>query len=433
MNKLDYLKLAIHNGLPKKRKWFHFAFCSINESKDQYLKDPYKFRLVKDQFKNYFLSDTLELVEIENTVVTEPLFTFNEKITIDNTWLINVSDTTETTVGTLIYNYLRLVSCFGSKIPYMTGPIDVGKIEKLIASKLCSNVSPELRKPDSIYVDEYMKFLDSRQYLRGMSNIITQAASRKSITPPEGIAEKKKELLLKYKDKLNDPVELNKYEKELLDFDDNYLKGDPSYLTSVVGKVKHTARRKMFLGVGYDRGFNADTSVSPIMNSLTEGWTMEKGQFVDSMNVSRVGSFDRGMGTVNGGVSASLLIRATDNFTVQDTDCGSKFGITRILSNDIEKLVGRTIIQGNELIKITDLSVANNYLNKKITIRSPGWCKLPGDNLCIVCAGEKLGKFKNGLAIASTEVSSILLGIFMAAMHSVALEVNKLDIKKYLT
>lgn len=439
MKKINYLKYSLEKGLPKERDWFRRIFCVVRDKDEEsFLKSEYMYdgRLFNDTFKIVSFMNN-EKIHIEDAVIDAPLFTFSDIITVDESWNINLFETTETTVGRLIYNYLRIFLPFNNKIPYINKEIKISNLEDTIAAIMIDN-PPDGQEKDPnekrIYVDEYLYFLRTSRYLRCMSDIITVASTKKSITPPTGIKEFKQALLLKYKDQLSDPVKLAQYEKELLAFDDAYLKGDPSYGTSVSGKVKNVARKKMYLGVGYERGFSQDISVKPVINSLTEGWSKEPEQFVNGINAARVGSFDRGMGTVDGGVAASLLVRATDNFKVQKVDCGTNLGINRIYNDkNIKRLIGRYVIEDNNTVFIETENQARNYIGKYIRVRSPAYCKLTSDTICCVCAGEKLSRFENGMSSAATEVSSIILYIRMAAMHGVSLNTTLLKIEEHFT
>jgi hypothetical protein len=50
-----------------------------------------------------------------------------------------------------------------------------------------------------------------------------------------------------------------------------------------------------------------------------------------------------------------------------------------------------------------------------------------------VCAGERLFRFKDGLAIAVMEISSIILAASMAAMHGKVLSTARIDLKRHFS
>lgn len=434
MKKIDYLKLAINNPIHNSRAWITSVFAitkpgALNPSGVAYL------QLVKEEWGYSFYGEDAVLVKIDDADPKLPLFTFKERLNIDNTWLPNVYDPVETSIGNVLFNSYCLVSSFGKKFKYVTGPINVGKLEAEIAPKLQDTPTDESKRSDQyFYVDELIKFIDSLQFLSTLSQLVSWAATRIGITAPPGIKEFKEKLLVKYEGKLNNPVELTKFENELRAYDDAYLKQDPAYGTYMGGKIKDVGRKKMFLSLGADPGFTESLEVKPVIQSLEEGWSRDPQDITNIMNGVRWGSYARGAETIKGGVSAKLMLRAANNFTIEDRDCGSTLGIHRNFEDkDANQLVGRYILQGTKSVLIENITSSTNYLNKDIIVRSPMYCKLEGDRLCKLCAGHKLFKFATGVAIPVSEISNILLYTSMAAMHATTLSTAKINLSKALT
>ncbi len=177
-------------------------------------------------------------------------------------------------------------------------------------------------------------------------------------------------------------------------------------------------------------------------NSLTEGWSTDPVEFTAAMNGLRVGSFSRGAETVKGGVSAKLLLRAANNFKIVDTDCGSQLGIKRHYTfNDWPQLVGRYELVnargGANSPKMT-LLIENkerlpNDLNHQLTLRTPMYCKLEGDNICKVCAGTKLSQYPTGITIPLTEISAIILTASLKMMHQSSLTTVKMNLQELIS
>lgn len=433
MNKIEYLKFALANGLHYKKAWVFSAFAVTLDKADNE-QNSYIGKLKREPWGLSYLNEQREYEKIEGSLANEPLFNFKERVTADSTWAPNITEAKETSIGNLFFNALCIVSVFGSKFPYMYGKFDVRKVEQQIAAKLKDN--PEEGAPRSteyFYVDEYLKFMDSLQFLMMFTQISTWSATRKVITCSPELPAFKKAMLEKYKGKLQDPVELSKYEKELKDFDDKYMEGDPANDTFVAGKIKNVSRKKMYLGLGAEAGFGNGLSLKPITNSLHEGWSREPEQFISMLNGARAGSYGRGAETVYGGVAAKKLLRTANNFRIEDTDCGSKLGKERqFFGDDISKLVGRYVVGATTKV-VDNLADAGNYLGKKVTLRSPMYCTMEGDSICKICAGRKLGQFPTGVTIALTEVSAIILASSMAAMHGKVLSTAKLRLKESFT
>lgn len=433
MKKIDYFKLAVKNGLAKKKNWLISAFSIIKEDKDKHISDGYLGRIVQESWGMSFLNSSedgsLVLEKIDDSKANEPLFSFKDKITIDNTWISNVDGQLETTVGNLLFNDICIVPAFGNKFKYVTGRVTVQALEDKIAAKLQDTPSSEdKRSSEYYYVDEYINFVNSLQFISTLSQISSWSATPKGIVAPTGIREFKKELLKKYEGKLTDPVELAKFENELKNFDSEFLKDDPANGTFIKGKVKDTARKKMFLNLGAEAGFEESVELKPVINSLEEGWPTDPEQFTAMMNGLRAGSFSRGSETVKGGVSAKILLRAANNFKIVDTNCETKIGISRIYNeSNKSQLLNRYVVTGTNSELVTEENV-DSYLGKQLNVRSPLYCKLKGDNICKYCAGLKLFKFPTGVTIPLTEISAIILTASLKKMHGTVLATKKLNL-----
>lgn len=436
MTKLEYLKIAIQNKLYTKKAWLISAFAIVRhtptamEYRGQIFKQPWGYAAVVD-------GDDLQpkLEPIQDSKPNEPLFTFRDKVIIDPSWVPNIQTATETTVGNVLVNAICILSSFGPKMPFILGTVKVSKVEDIVAAKLQNTPKEgEERSQTLFYVDEYVKFVNALQFISNLSQLTSISATPKALVPPTGIEEFKKTLLVKYEGKLHDPVELSKFEDELLAFDKEFLEDDPAFGTFLSGKLLHTARKKMFLSIGADKGFTDSLDVIPVTDSLQNGWPTDPVKFTALQNSLRSGSFSRGAETVKGGVSAKVLLRAANNYTIQDNDCQTKLGITRTFDQQsIHKLVGRYVIEGVKVTLIDSEDKAKAYLDREILVRSPMYCRMDGPNLCRICAGEKLFKFPTGITIPLTEISSIILATSLKAMHSNVLSTAKLSPEKHFT
>ena len=436
MKKIDFLRNAIRFKHYENKAWIIGAFAIIKEDPEAYKSDAYAYRIVQTPTGIFFNTEKEpgNLERIDDAVIGQPLFSFKDKLTIDASWCPNVKEgTVDTTIGNLLFNLISIVTPFGGKIDYLQGKITVGQVEDMIAKRLVDDTE-ENAPSTAIYVHEYLKFVDSLSYVECFAQLCAWAATEKTMLPPTGIHAFKQELLKKYGDTLSDPVELSKFEKELKDFDDNYLKDDPTYGAFTSGKIKDIARKKMFLSLGAEAGFTESLNVVPVVNSLEEGWPTEPEQFTAMMNASRAGSFSRGSETVKGGVSAKVLLRAAGNMKIIDTDCETPLGIHRqFTQNNIHQLVGREVRLKNEWTIVKNQEEAEHLMGMTLVVRSPMYCKLDGDNLCSHCAGQRLAENKNGVSIALTEISSTIMTSLLKAMHGKVLSTTKLDIQKVLT
>lgn len=429
MKKKEFLKIAFEAQCYYEKDWIISCFC-INTSKNERNLYP-----IREEWGVSFMRDG-EKIKIEDAKKDEPLFYFKEPIEVDQTWLSNISKPIATTLGNLLVNAVCINYAFGNKIPYIEGPISVSNVENIVAKALVSNVKEgEQEDPRKIYVHEYIKFVDSLQFVSGLADISVWAATAKTMVPPDGLEEYKKKLLeTTYAGKLHDPVEVAKFEKDLLKYDDEFLKDDPSYGVFMSGKIKNQSRKKMHLTIGSELTLNDAAVAKPIVASLNDGWSKDPEDFTNLMNGLRAGSYSRGVDTIKGGVAAKMMLRAANAYSLKDTDCGSKLGITRVFFKDnINELVGRYIVVNGKPVLI-DEEKANNLLGKELQVRSPMYCQLKEDNtICRCCAGERLFIYPNGVSIPLIEKSGIMLNAAMKKMHSSGTKIVEMDVERAFT
>lgn len=429
MKKIDFLKLALNENKPRNKDWVIASFALIKEDSSKKTNPLYP---IKESWGYSFLNLNNEVEKIDDADPNEPLFKFTDKIIADNTFASNIKEPVETTVGNLIFNNICILSSLGNKFPFITGKVSVSKIEVKIAPLLQDTPKEGQSRLDTvIYVDEYVKFCDSLQFIAQFSKLCVHSATEKNIRKPEGIEQFKEQLLKKYEGSLTDPIQLAKFENELLEFDEKFLADDPSNNKFLSGKSKNIARKKLFLTTGAEQlKFDDSPELKPVIPSLNESWDTSPESYVAMMNGLRIGSFARGAETVKGGVAAKVILRATNNYRIVDNDCGTKLGIHRtVLEQDLKKYVNRYAYINGKLTLIKNINDLSNYLNKTLIFRSPMYCKSQGETICRVCAGENLAQIPEGLSIPLTEISSILLYASMKAMHGKKLALAKIDIE----
>ena len=431
----QYLLYAIQKKLHLDSVWYRYAFTVARES-DTLKAKLYPGKLVQEPFGFFYVDDELKMNKIQGDLKpNQPLFAKNDPITITKEWIPSLQENSvETTIGRLIVN-LFIVEAFGDKIAYINEKFSPSDVEEKIAA-LVQSTPPEgtARDPKGFYIDEYIKFCESVSFLENLSNIFSHSVSRVGVLPAPGRKEFKQELLKKYEGRLNDPVEMSKFEEELGQYDINYLKNDPAYGTFMKGKTVKS-RAKLFMSQGGEaNNFISSMEVTPIIPALEDGIALDDKGFTASANMIRFGSFARGAETVNGGVVAKGLNNAADNWVVVDGDCGSKLGITRVYTgSETFRLIGRTAIIDGKLVEIPDQETASKFDGKSVILRSPLYCKMESTRTCSKCAGHELSVYKKGVTIPLGEVSSGILADSLKLMHDSSLSSAVMDLKSVLS
>ena len=431
-SKLEYLRLVIKLKLYREGKWVFSSLAVPNESSDEWKTNPYHGRLVKQPWGFSYVNETLDdLIKIEDSVSDLPLFSPTETIMVDNTLAINASkEKVESNFGALLANLLLLCDYFGPKIPYIPYSLNMEKIESFIIKNRGIDIPGKERDPTKIYLDEYLKMAEGVEFFRTLTPLCTSSLTDRNMTKPDGLDEFKEKLLKeKYNNDVSDPVKLAAFEAELLVFIKEAMKGDPSLGKLVKGKIEKNSLRKMFGSSGAEGGMGG--AMVPITESLADGLTYDGPQLQALINGARSGSYFRGLDTVKGGVSFKLAVRVLSAFLIEDSDCGTKLGLTITYDeSNINQLVSRTILGGKT---IQTLEEAKTYMGKPIVVRSPGYCKSKSSVYCKVCSGERLFRFPEGLAIPASEITGIILAASMAAMHKNTTEVTTLDLSTSLS
>lgn len=432
MLKHEFFHAAMKAGNCRKLPWIITAFSLTVEDPQAYKTNPYPYRIVVDPLGYSFCNpeNAEELIRIEGAVAGQPLFRFLEGVTVGPEHIPNAREEYTTTYGNLLFNWFSMVYSFGNKLPFQDDRIDVPRIESLILKNFEDTPKKEEdRKPDVIYVDEYLRFSESIYFLTGLSQLCTWGITKKVMLPPPGIAEYKKKLLEENKGHLHEMATVARIDAKLVAYDAEYLKGDPGENFLIDGKSRNTIRKKLYLMNGSETGLSDNTvNATLIENSLYEGWDVSK--FPDMNNSLRAGSFNRGSQTQLGGVSVKWLLRASSNLNVTEEDCGTRLGnVTLIDADNVKRLIGFSMVtkEGHKHFKTEeDVGV---YMGKRVLMRSPMYCKLERTDYCKVCVGDRLSINPNGLSMAVADYGSTFLGIFMSKMHGTQLALAKMNYK----
>lgn len=435
MHKNIFFVQALKNGAYIKNHWIFSCFSLTYENENKWKEDPYPYRVVQNPLGFFYVNpeNTSELIKLEGYVNGSPLFTFKDRVELKSGDIENLDTDIITTVGNALFNKMCLVNAFGSKIKYVNKRVSVAELEDVIAPLLQNTPGKDEERQDKyLYVDEYLKFVDSVFHLTNFSQLCVWGATRKVITPPPGIKEFKQGLIEKYRDNLNSSTTIAKIDRELVEFDAEYLKGDPGLNFLLSDKSRKIVRKKKYLFYGAEPGLDDSVKLIPIINSLNEGWDIAR--FPEMNNALRAGSFNRGAQTELGGEAVKWLLRASSNIVITKDDCGSRVGKPmEVTANNHRKLVDFSIVtqEGSKLIEPEDDT--SQYIGKKLMVRSPMYCNLSVTDYCSTCVGKKLAKNPTGLSMTISEYGSSFLSLFMAAAHAKQLSLQKADLDKIIS
>lgn len=393
------------------------------------------------------------ILKIDNNVVTFVTDSGSYKLDyykfplldyLDNTLLSkdewkSLSEDIETSLGIAITNYLIIEKPFKGKIPFVDGKI-TSDIEDIIAERLVSdNYVPKDEADNNIKirVKELIEYVDNCEYLKTWNRYFVQAASERTMLPPEGITEKKKQIIKDMLKELGenafkDQVNVVKLEEKLKEIDKEWLKDDPTMGIVTSGKVLNNSRKELFLTMGGIPAFDDEGELSFVLNSLLEGWPSDPDTLTAMFNSLRAGSLSRALDTQYGGLFAKIILRAIGSYVVKlNVDCGTKLGIANIIDDKNYKLINfRHVIDNGKTILIDSEDMAKTYIGKNILVRSPETCALVGENYCQYCVSKLLSENPDGIKNEVTEVTSIVLNESMKKMHNTTKSITRLNKKE---
>lgn len=433
--RLEYLKKCIVGGKPIEYKnWYTHCFAIPLLKDTTNWKDCTPLSIVTQNDGLYYTdlneSNEYVLVKIVDYKKDTPLFSFQEEIEVDPSWLPTISSKITTKIGILIVNALVLYPALSTKVDYINSKIKVSDIETILANKVRND---DVATEKDVTVAEMINCIDRLCFLSSLATLVNLAATPKAITPPPNIDKIRKDLLAEYKDQLHDPVKVVELENKLAEVDKEYLADDPAAKNIFNSKSK-TARKKMFLMLGDTMDFIDDGENKVVVSPLKEGLSTSPEDFPKYMNDLRLGSFARGSSTALSGYSYKILQRSLTGLTILDKPCDTTKGYKRTIdSKSYKKLVSRYIKSGTKWVLIDSLETAKQYVDKEVEIRSTMYCTSPGNTICYACMSEAYKSFPNGITNIAANISSVAMSQFLKLIHGKITETVDIEINDLVT
>jgi hypothetical protein len=325
-----------------------------------------------------------------------------------------------TSVGRFIANYGLLVRPFGDKYPYVNKVFDLDEI--------CGNVATMILD-DVVTTEQYKIFVNQMYWMGHFGELCVPTFTEKSFVTDPRVEKRKQELLAQYKGQLSDPDVMTKIEDELIAMDKEFVKGDVTerFLKPLGSRAFEIHRKKMFASVGGIEAFKKGTGdYDFIENSLAQGWDPKNLPVI--CNEIRKGSYNRGVETQNSGAQTKSLARILQDLRINSEDCQTTEGLSINFGEfHPKRFVGRTVILSNGTQEMITRENATKFLNQKVRLRSPMYCKDPA-GYCKVCMGEIFRKLNaESLNFYSVTITSTLMNLAMKAMHGTKLEMVDID------
>lgn len=439
-NRLNYLKRCIVDGNPiKKINWYVmcFAIPVLKETPD-WEKSADLLDIVTRTDGLYYVDIVEEkksLVKISDHVIDQKLFDFQEKIEVDGSWLGSIPKKMLTKIGVLIVNALVIYPALGKKISYYTkdtedSEIRVEEFEDFIVSKVRNK---DEAKEGDIFVEEMVDCLSRFGFISNLATILNIASTPKVITPAPGTDALRAKLLKEYEGQLEDPIKLVELQNKLEKADNDYLADDKA-AKNILNRKSKTARKNLYLIIGETKEIMETEGYNVIAKSLSEGIDTSAENFPKYMNDVRFGSDSRGSSTRLSGYTYKVLQRSLSGISIVSTPCKTKRGLARLITDgNYKKLVTRYIKEGNKWILIETKEQAKKYVGKNVEIRSSMYCEEPGNVVCYACMSSSYKNTPNGITILASNISSVLMSMFLKLNHGLVLETTDIEMVDLIT
>lgn len=433
--RLEYLKRCVTSGeVIGSKRWYILAFAiPVLKEETSWKQGAKLYDLVTKPDGLYYVTEFQDgepgLAKITDYQRDVPLFSFQEEIEVDPSWLPSISSKLTTKIGQLLVNALVLYPSVGKKVDYLNGKIKVSDIEAIFVNRVRND---DVAKETDIRVSEMVDCIDRLTFLSNLATLIAVAATPKTVTKPTGIDEVKKELFAQYKDQLHDPVKVVELESKLAAFDEEYLKDDAA-APNILNKKSRTARKKMFLTYGETKDFVKTDDVNVVLSPLLDGLDTSPENFPKYMNDLRIGAYARGASTALSGYVYKILQRSIAGIYISPTACNTTNGIARrIDKTNHKKLVGRYVKdKGWKLVATID--EAKQYIDKDVVTRSPMFCTTGGNMVCYACMSENYKNTPSGTTNLAADISSVLMNMFLKLNHGTITEVVDLQLDDLCT
>lgn len=330
-----------------------------------------------------------------------------------------------TSLGRVIFNEI-LFSHYG-KYEFVNENITKGKLGDIM-----DNYANKLALGD-ITVDQFKEMLNKHEQLGfGITDIVSPSISYHMLMEDDPVFKNKlEEVYKKYQYKIEkekDPVAMDNFKNEMIEFSKEYYKNDPmiDLYESGVGPKWHVdwATLKIALGGIPDPGTG---NVTLVKSNLKEGMKVE--DIKAAANLQIAGAFARAQDTALGGYIVTRLNALFQSLRGHKGDCGSKEYLD-VIDTRPSDLMFRYVLDGGKEVFVTKENI-DKYLNKPIKKRSPIFCKGLKGGLCSHCLGEQSFLLTQdesvNIGLYLPEMGSKILNAYMKATHDMGVKLYKIE------
>lgn len=413
--KYKFLKDAIVSGAPMDKEWV-FRCSSIVKNTKPVLDDYYPHKEGDNWV--YYEPDGEESIVIAPYKSGTPLFSRDEALVITPDILPSVGKKEITTTwGVLLLNLLVFWYPFKERAPFWNKSWDPSDIDDYWANEAING---------NMTIDQLLLSSAGASQLTAFNTLFTPSYTERTTRICPAALKRLNELLKERESQLADPAAVAEILEEVYKIDKAWIEEDKDGGAGFLISAKSYRVVRMHLLYTHILHGAPGRIATP---SLRDGLVVDK--LPAAINESMKGSLDRGFNTALGGVAVKEILRLLALITVKVADCKTKIGLRRKLTKDDKVgFEGRYIIKGESLVKLTKENISD-YIGKEVIMRDPTACK--AEAFCGICVGGVLAANPEGIKGQGIEWGSVMVGLFMAAMHGKSLVTEDYDIEASLS
>lgn len=336
----------------------------------------------------------------------------------------------ETTAGSILFNKLFVEGKCDHLVEngYVNDVMTKKKIEGLL-----SLVATGFRNK-TVTLEQLALFLkDFEFYGLELVTVFSPSFTKGIITPHPEVIKKRAELL----SKLPDPpslADIVRVEDELTAFARTLAKDDAGmtlYDSGSRGSFDNDYKTISIMGGAVLNPATGKPSV--IKNSFLEGVEKED---IPTMGTAMVAaSYPKAVGTQVGGYLTKQFYAVYQAMVVDEdgTDCGTKMGIKKVLTNTNYKhyLYQNIQMSDGTTVTLTE-ETKSQFIGKEVIIRSPMYCT--ADKFCSVCIGRTPYDYDmKNIGLNAGSISNSLMNKRMKLFHETKVRFSKVDIDSLIT
>ena len=358
-----------------------------------------------------------EWVKLTGVPKDESIFVPETVITLNSDEYPRLKETIKTTAGRYLYSWMVLQYAFGDKFLYTNTELEPNEFSRRLYGMCLEYDDSDLEGKDVadvVYPSQVGRFVQAVLETAPMCMGIVPTGTLRSLETHPDMYKVRDELLLKYRDELDDPAVIVKIQKTLDDLDAEWLSGDQS-IDFFRSKKSRMRRRKLFIMHGIESAFRTDGKYDLITTSLIEGGDLNK--LVAKFNSVREGSYDRGAETAKGGEQVRIIQMIFQNHKIVPGDCGTKlFYRAYITPINVTRYVGMTEVIDGKRSTLTAERLKSR-VGKYVDIRRPILCQMPHVDTCAGCASAAKAEQPRAVAADIASGASNVMGAAMSSMH----------------